>query len=66
MSKKHYQEQVHVNIYEFKTNMSHYIRMMEAGLYRQLVIKRRNKPIGAFILFDREKHGAELDKMKLK
>lgn len=65
MSKEHYQDYIHVNVHDFKTNLSHYVRMMEAGLYRKIVVKRRNKPIGAFILFDRAKHGAALDKMKM-
>ncbi len=65
MSKHHYQDYIHVNIHDFKTHLSHYIRMMEAGLYGKVLVKRRNVPIGAFILFDRDKHGDVLKKMRL-
>lgn len=66
MPKNYYEDIVHANIYEFKTNISHYIRMMEAGLYKQVLIKRRNRPIGIFVLFDQEKHGEKLKQIRLK
>lgn len=65
MSKQYIEDYIEVNIHEFKTHLSRHIRLMEAGVYKKVVIKRRNVPLGAFILFDREKHGEVLDNMRL-
>ncbi len=37
-------------IHEFKSNIARYIRALEAGRYRGIIVKRYHEPVGAFIL----------------
>jgi len=36
-------------IHNFKTHVSRYIRMLEEGQYKAMLIKRHNKPVGLFV-----------------
>lgn len=39
-------------IYNFKSNLSRYIALLERRDYRGIIIKRHKKPIGVFFLYD--------------
>lgn len=49
MSKNYLQEYVEVSMHQFKTHIAHYVRMLESGLYRAVIVKRRNKKVGIFM-----------------
>lgn len=36
-------------IHDLKTNISRYLRLLEDGHYRALVVKRYNRPVGMFV-----------------
>ncbi len=46
-------------IHDFKTNLSKYIRMLEAEHYRAVVVKRRYKIVGIFIPYEARKREEE-------
>ncbi|MCB9990950.1 MAG: hypothetical protein H6867_06175 [Rhodospirillales bacterium] len=48
--KNYFQEYVETTMHEFKTHISRYVRMMEAGLYKAVIVKRGTKPVGVFML----------------
>lgn len=50
MSKTYLEDYVEVTMHKFKTHIAHYVRMMEAGLYKAVVVKRGKKPVGLFML----------------
>jgi len=39
------QDYLYTTIHEFKSNISRYIRMLEAGTYRAMIVKRNKKPV---------------------
>ena len=41
-----------VTMHDFKTNISKYVKEMEAGAYRAVVVHRYKKPLGMFLLMD--------------
>jgi hypothetical protein len=43
-------------IHQFKTNLSRYIRGLESGAYRAVIVKRHKKPVAMFISFERLKN----------
>ena len=49
---------IHASIHDFKTNISRYLRYLESGAYRGIVVKRHNTPVGMFVPF---KTGREKD-----
>lgn len=40
-------------IHDLKTNISRYLRLLESGQYRGLVIRRYNKPVALMVPFAR-------------
>lgn len=42
---------IHATIHDFKTNISRYLRYLESGAYRGIVVKRHNTPVGMFVPF---------------
>ena len=42
-------EYVSASIHEFKSNISAYIRALEAGRYKAVIVKRYEEPVGLFI-----------------
>ena len=44
-------EYLHTTMHDFKTNFSRYLRAIERGEFRGIIVKRYNKKIGAFIPF---------------
>ena len=53
MSKSHeyYLQYEEATIHNFKTHISHHLRMMESGLYKAVIVKRGKKPVGLFMLY---------------
>ncbi len=45
----------HVTIHEFKTKISKYIRLLNAGKHRAVIVCRHKKPVGLFMTVDRPK-----------
>ena len=43
------EEYIYATIHDFKTNISRYIRLLDSGRYRAVVVKRYNKPVGMFL-----------------
>ena len=39
---------IYATIHDFKTNISRYIRLLEAGSYKGVIVNRYNKPIAVF------------------
>ena len=37
------------NIHDFKSNISKYIRLLERGAYKAVIVRRYGKPVGAFV-----------------
>ena len=56
MSKHHYQDYAEATMHQFKTHIAHYLRMMEAGVYKAVVVKRGPKPVGLFMPYPKEKN----------
>ena len=52
MSEKRF---IHVNIHDFKTNISRYIRALEAKRAPGIIVRRRGEPIGVFALLPEKK-----------
>jgi len=42
-------------MHQFKTHLSYYVRMMEKGLYKAVIVKRGKKPVGVFMLYSQDK-----------
>lgn len=39
-------------IHNFKTHVSRYIRLLEAGQYKAMIVKRHSTPVGIFFLLN--------------
>lgn len=50
MPKTYYQDYQSATMHEFKTHLSHYVRMLEAGLIKGVEVKRGKKLVGFFML----------------
>lgn len=50
MPKTFYQDYQSATMHEFKTHLSHYVRMLEAGLIKGVEVKRGKKAVGFFML----------------
>ncbi len=57
MSKDHFQKYEEATMHKFKTHIAHYIRMLEAGLYKAVIVKRGTKPVGLFMLYPKDDGG---------
>lgn len=44
----------YATVHEFKSNIARYIRALEDGRYQGVIVKRYDKPVGAFLPFSRE------------
>ncbi len=40
---------LHTSMHELKTNLARYVRMLESGEARAIVLCRRKKPVGLFV-----------------
>lgn len=41
---------LNANTHDFKTNIAKYIRQLELGLHKGIILKRYDKPVGIFML----------------
>jgi len=45
---------IHTTIHDFKTNFSHYVRMIEQHRAQAIIVKRYNKEVGLFIPYKKQ------------
>ncbi len=56
MNAPHTNDYLEVGIYEFKNNLSRYIRLLENGDRKGIILHRHGARVGAFIPFNRPKN----------
>ena len=59
MNAPHTNDYLEVGIYEFKNNLSRYIRLLENGDRKGIILHRHGARVGAFIPFNRPKKRAK-------
>lgn len=57
--KTYYHEYAQATMHEFKTHIARYLRMMEAGLVKAVIVKRGKTPVGLFIPYPPDDKGRD-------
>lgn len=55
MNDHHNQDYLEATMHQFKTHIAHYLRLMETGLYKAVIVKRSKTPVGVFMPYPKGK-----------